>query len=61
MILVAMPIWKHEYSRGLCFIILFICNLPLYAVNLDAVSLFADSPFTFLAMLILMYYIDLNE
>ena len=49
------------YSGDLDFIILFVGILPLYAINLGAVSLFADSPFTFLAILILMYYIDLNE
>jgi len=29
----------------------FVGIMPLYAINLDAVSLFADSSFTFLAML----------
>jgi len=39
------------YFGDLSFIILFIGILPLYAINLgDDVSLFADSPFTFLAM-----------
>jgi hypothetical protein len=39
--------------------------LPLYAINSDAVGLFADSSFTFLAKLnmwlYLMYSVDLNE
>jgi len=56
-----LQIWKHEYFDDLDFIILFIGILPLYAINLGAVSLFADSPFTFLAILYLMYFINLNE
>jgi len=34
------------------FIILFVGILPFYAINLGDVSLFADSPFTFLAMFV---------
>ena len=34
------------------FIILFVGILPFYTINLGAVSLFADSPFTFLAMFV---------
>jgi hypothetical protein len=30
---------------------IFVGIMPLYAINLDAVSLFADSSFTFLAVL----------
>jgi len=30
---------------------IFVGIMPLYAINLDAVSLFADSSFTFLVML----------
>jgi len=60
-----LQIQKHEYSGDLDFIILFVGILPLYAINLGAVSFFADSPFTFLAILImllsLMYSINLNE
>ena len=71
--LIAMLIWfiledqlrqrcrKYRYSRDLDFIILFVGILSLYAINFGAVSLFADSPFTFLVMLILMYSINLNE
>jgi len=49
------------YFGDLRFIILFVGILSLYAINLGDVSLFADSPFTFLAMFVLMYSIDLNE
>jgi len=60
-----LQIQKHGYSGDLDFIILFVGILPLYAINLGVVSLLADSPFTFLAILImllsLMYSINLNE
>jgi hypothetical protein len=60
-----LQIQKHGYSGDLDFIILFVGILPLNAINLGAVSLFADSPFTFLAILImllaLMYSINMNE
>ena len=60
-----LQIQKHGYSGDLDFIILFVGILSLYAINLGVVSLFADSPFTFLAILImllsLMYSINLNE
>jgi len=60
-----LQIQKHGYSSDLDFIILFVGILLLYAINLGAVSLFADSPFTFLTILImllsLMYSINLNE
>ena len=36
----------------LCFIILFVGILLFYAINLDDVSLFTDSPFTFLTMFV---------
>ena len=56
---------KHVYYYDLDFIILFVGILSLYAIYLDVVSLFADSLFIFLAMLIMllyqMYFIDLNE
>jgi len=52
---------KNEYSGDLDFIIFFVGILPLYAINLSVVSLFADSSLTFLAMLILIYSINLNE
>jgi len=59
-----LQIWKHEYSGDLDFIILFVCILPLYAINLSDVNLFANSFFMFLTMLILLlyviYYINLN-
>ena len=41
----------HRYSGHFNFIIYFCRHMPLYAINLDAVSLFADSYFTFLAVL----------
>jgi len=47
-----LQIQKHEYFSGLDFIILFVGILSLYAINLSIVSLFAYSPFTFLAMFI---------
>jgi len=56
---------KHGYSGDFDLIRLFVGILPLYAINLDAMSLFAVSSFTFLAILMmllyLMYSIDLNE
>ncbi|AES73078.1 transmembrane protein, putative [Medicago truncatula] len=47
-----LQIRKHGYLGDLGFIILFVGILPLYAINLGDVSLFADSPFTFLAMFV---------
>jgi len=47
-----LQIRKHEYFGDLDFIILSVGILSLYAINLDAVSLFAESSFTFLAMFI---------
>ena len=47
-----LQIQKQEYSGDLDFIILFVGILPLYAINLGVVSLFADSPFTFIAMFV---------
>jgi len=47
-----LQIQKHEYIDDLGFIILFVGILSLYAINLGVVSLFADSPFTFLAMFV---------
>jgi len=47
-----LQIQKHEYFSDLDFIILFVGILPLYVINLGVVSLFADSPFTFLAMFV---------
>ncbi|KAK2432666.1 hypothetical protein QL285_018033 [Trifolium repens] len=45
-----LQIRRHGYFGDFNFIILFVVGiLPLYAINLDAVSLFADSSFTFLA------------
>ncbi|AES90450.1 transmembrane protein, putative [Medicago truncatula] len=60
-----LQIRKHEYFRDLDFIILFVGIWSLYVINLGVVSLFTDSLFTFLTMLImllyLMYSINLNE
>jgi len=56
-----LQIRNHEYYGDLNFIILFVGILPLYAINLGVVSLFADLSFMFLAMLILMYSLNLNE
>ena len=56
-----LQIRKHVYFDDLNFIILFVAILPLYAINLCAVNLFVDSSFMFLAILILIYYINLNE
>jgi hypothetical protein len=42
---------NHGHSGYFDFIILFVGILPLYAINLDVVSLFAGSSFLFLAML----------
>jgi len=47
-----LQIWKHGNFSDLNFIILFVGILSLYAINLGAVSLFADSPFTFLVMFV---------
>jgi len=47
-----LQIRKHGYFDELCFIILFVGILPLYAINLGAMSLFADSSITFLAMFV---------
>jgi len=43
---------KHWYFGDLGFIILFVGILPMYTINLGVVSLFADSPFMFLAMFV---------
>ena len=55
-----LQIRKHEYFGDLDFIILFVGILPMYAINLGAVSLFADSLFTFLVMFV-SDVLDLNE
>jgi len=47
-----LQIKKHGYFGYLGFIILFVGILPMYAINLGVVNLFANSPFTFLAMFI---------
>jgi len=47
-----LQIRKYVYFGNLGFIILFVGILPMYAINLGAVSLFADSPFTFFAMFV---------
>jgi hypothetical protein len=53
-----LQIRKHGYSGDFNFIILFVVGImPLYAINSDAVSLFADSSFTFLAKLNMWLYL----
>jgi hypothetical protein len=61
-----LQIRKYGYSGNFNFIIVFVVGiLPFYAINSDAVSLFADSSFMFLTMLnvylYLIYFISLNE
>ena len=56
-----LQIRRHEYFGDLNIVILVIfvgiCTLPFYAINMDAVNLFTDSSFLFLANLNL-YCID---
>jgi len=53
-----LQIWGHEYSGDFNIVIFVgIGTLQFYAINMDAVSLFTDSSFLFLANLDL-YYID---
>ncbi|AES59589.1 transmembrane protein, putative [Medicago truncatula] len=47
-----LQIRKHGYFGDFGFIILFVGILLLHAINLAVVSLFADSPFIFLAMFV---------
>jgi len=47
-----LQIRMHGYFGDLGFIMLFVGILMLYAINLGAASLFANSPFTFLAMFV---------
>jgi len=47
-----LKIQKYGNFGDLSFIILFVGIFPFYAINLDDVSLFADPPFMFLAMLV---------
>lgn len=49
--------WKNEYFGELDFMILYIGILSLHVINLSFVSLFVDSPFLFLAMLIMLLYV----
>jgi len=58
-----LQIRKHEYFGDSNFTILFVHILLLYAINLGAVSLLADSPFTCLTMFVsdVMYSINFNE
>jgi len=57
-----LQIRRHEYSGDINIVILVIFVgigiLPFYAINMDAVSLFTDSSFLFLANLDL-YCIDI--
>jgi len=47
-----LQIQKHEYFDGLNIVIFVdIYILPFYAINMDVVSLFADSSFLFLEIL----------
>jgi len=46
-----LQIRKHGYFGDLDFIILFVGILPLYAINLSVVILFADSSFMFFTMI----------
>jgi len=50
-----LQIRRHEYSRDFNIVILVIFvgigTLPFHAINMDAVSLFIDSSFLFLANL----------
>ncbi|RHN44057.1 hypothetical protein MtrunA17_Chr7g0215211 [Medicago truncatula] len=56
-----LQIRRYEYSGDTNIVILVIvvgiCTFPFYAINMDAMSLFTDSSFLFLANLDL-YYID---
>jgi hypothetical protein len=53
-----LQIRKHGHSGDFNFIILFVVGImSLYAINSDAVSLFADSSFTFLAKLNMWLYL----
>jgi len=47
-----LKIRKNVNFSDLGFIILFVDILSFYVINLGDVSLFADSPFTFLAMFV---------
>jgi len=47
-----LKIRKHVNFGDLDFIILFVGTLPFYTINLGVVSLFTDSPFTFLAVFV---------
>ena len=53
-----LQIRRHGYSENFNIVkYVGLCNVPFYAINTDAVSLFADSSFLFLAILNL-YCID---
>src|SRR3954471_19877211 len=55
LVLSTLQIRKHDYFGHLntvnTLIFVGICNLPFYAINMDAMNLFADSSFLFLAIL----------
>jgi len=52
-----LQIRRHDYSGDLNIVICVgICTLPFYAINMDDVSLFTDSSYSFLVNL---HYIDL--
>jgi len=51
-----LQIWTHDYFGDLNIVIFVsIYTLPFYVINMDALSLFADSSFLFLATLKLHY------
>jgi hypothetical protein len=53
-----MKIRRHLYFGNFYFVTLFVSlSMPFYVINLDAVSLFADSYFSFLALLNLYLYL----
>jgi hypothetical protein len=52
-----LQIREHEHFNDFNFIILFVGILSLNAINLDAVSLFTNSSFLFLAVLNLYLYL----
>jgi len=66
MILVStmLQIQRHDYSRDFSTVICVgLCTLPFYAINIDAVSLFTDSPFFCFYRICIasMYSINLNK
>jgi len=56
-----LQIRKRGYFGDLEFIILFVGILLFYTINLGVMSLFADSPFTFLTMLNMLLYLMYSQ